>query len=147
MASFNRTILLGNLTRDPEVRQSQSGTTVCKASIAVNDRVPDGSGGYRDEASFFDMVIFGKQAESFERFFSKGRPVLVEGKLRQNRWEDRESGQKRSKIEVVVDRWHFVDSRESGRDSAPAPAATQTDAGGSGFPAAADFGGGDDVPF
>ncbi len=89
MASFNRVILMGNLTRDPELRQAQSGTTVAKAGLAVNERLPDGQGGYKEQASFIDLVLFGKQADSFGKWFQKGRPVLVEGKLRQSTWEDK----------------------------------------------------------
>ncbi len=149
MASFNKVILMGNLTRDPEVRQAQSGTYVARAGLAVNNRVPDGQGGWREEPTFVDLVLFGRQAESFGRWFQKGRPVLVEGSLRQSRWEDKETGQPRSKLEVIVDRWHFVGGREDARGGAPRPAAavpgeeTQTAPE---FPAAEDFGP-EDVPF
>jgi len=151
MASFNKVILMGNLTRDPEVRQAQSGTYVVRAALAVNERVPDGQGGYRDEAHFFDFVVFGKQAESFSKWFTKGRPVLIEGKLRQDRWEDRETGKKRSKVEVVCDRWHFVggkdDSRGGGGGGAPVrSASTPAPQAEPGFPARDDFVP-DDVPF
>lgn len=153
MASFNRVILMGNLTRDPEVRQAQSGTFVVKAGLAVNDRVPDGQGGWKEEASFFDIVIFGKRGEAFGKFLKKGRPVLIEGKLRQSSWEDKETGQKRSRVEVIVDNWEFVGGREDGGGgggggNAPRQAqpATAPD-----FPGPSDFGGGgsvpDDVPF
>ena len=144
MASYNRVILMGNLTRDPEVRQSQSGTYVAKSAVAVNERVPDGQGGWKEEPSFFDITLFGKQAESFGRWFRKGRPVLVEGKLRQSRWEDRESGQKRSKIEVIVDRWHFVGGgrEEGGGGGAPVSSSAEPPA----FPQRDDFIP-DDVPF
>ncbi|HEX9795077.1 MAG TPA: single-stranded DNA-binding protein [Planctomycetota bacterium] len=111
MASFNKVILMGNLARDPEMRQSQSGTPIATTALAVNDRIPDGSGGYREETSFVNIVIFGKQAESFGKWFQKGRPCLVEGKLRESRWEDKESGKPRTKIEVIVDRWHFAGGR------------------------------------
>ncbi len=168
MASFNRVILMGNLTRDPEVRQAQNGTYITKAGLAVNDRVPDGQGGWKEEASFFDVVIFGKRAEAFGRFLRKGRSVLIEGKLRQGRWEDKETGQKRSKIEVIVDNWEFVGGRgeDGGGGGAPAPApagaSTQpqqapdfpgpSDFGGSGGQGGQGGGGGgggfpDDVPF
>jgi single-strand DNA-binding protein len=156
MASYNRVILMGNLTRDPEVRQAQNGTYICKASLAVNERVPDGNGGYREEPSFIDMVIFGRRGEAFGKYMQKGRPVMVEGKLRQSRWEDRESGQKRSKLEVIVDDWNFVGGREEnqggggnygGRERSAAPQTASSD-----FPGPSDFGGGgggmaDDVPF
>ncbi|MBC8327438.1 MAG: single-stranded DNA-binding protein [Planctomycetes bacterium] len=149
MASFNKVILMGNLTRDPEVRQAQSGTYVVRCALAVNERIPDGEGGYRDETHFFDFVVFGKQAESFSKWFTKGRPVLIEGKLRQDRWEDRETGKKRSKVEVVCDRWHFVGGKEDARGDGSSPAvrsaapSAQADPG---FPARDDFVP-DDVPF
>jgi len=143
MASYNRVILMGNLTRDPELRQSQKGTFIARAGLAVNERIPNGEGGWRDEVSFIDLVCFGKQAESFAKWFGKGRPCLVEGKLRQSSWEDRETGKKRSKLEVIVDRWHFVGGK--GDASAAGPASTEAPAE-AGFPSAGDFVP-DDVPF
>ncbi|MCH2101980.1 MAG: single-stranded DNA-binding protein [Planctomycetes bacterium] len=160
MASFNRVILMGNLTRDPEVRQAQNGTHIVKAGIAVNERMPDGQGGWKDEPSFFDCVIFGKRGEAFSRFMKKGSSCLIEGKLRQGRWQDRETGQNRSKIEVVVDNWEFAGGRgdgQGGGEQSMTPAAAPE------FPGPSDFGGGsaptskggggdgasfpDDVPF
>ncbi len=143
MASYNRVILMGNLTRDPELRQSQKGTFIARAGLAVNERIPNGEGGWRDEASFIDLVCFGKQAESFAKWFKKGRPCLVEGKLRQSSWEDRETGKKRSKLEVIVDRWHFVGGKGDAASGGGAPAGTPAEAG---FPSAGDFVP-DDVPF
>ena len=161
MASYNRVILMGNLTRDPEVRQAQSGTHVAKTGLAINERVPDGQGGWREETSFVDIVVFGRRGEAFGQYMEKGRPVLIEGKLRQSTWQDRETGQNRSKIEVIVDNWEFVGGRGDGRggsgsgggqrggeDSAQprqgAGAGRQPD-----FPSAGDFseGGYGDVPF
>jgi single-strand DNA-binding protein len=146
MASFNRVILMGNLTRDPEVRQAQNGTYIVKAGIAVNERMPDGQGGWKDEPSFFDVVIFGKRGEAFSRFMRKGSSVLIEGKLRQGRWQDRETGQNRSKIEVIADNWEFAGGgREGGQggggggsdmDQMAQTAAPE-------FPGPSDFGGGD----
>lgn len=155
MASFNRVILMGNLTRDPEARQTQSGTTVVNAGVAVNERMPDGQGGWKEEASFFDIVLFGKRGEAFERYMKKGRPVLIEGKLRQSRWQDRETGQNRSKIEVIADNWEFVGGREDGAGGPGGGPPREAHAGSSSspdFPARSDFGGGggglpDDVPF
>ena len=122
--SYNRVILMGNLTRDPESSQSKSGTTICKAGLAVNERMPDGQGGYKDEASFFDAILFGKRAEAFSRFMQKGKPCLIEGKLRQSRWQDKESGKTRSKVEVIVDSWEFVGPKgEDNRGTPSQPAA------------------------
>ncbi|MCH2112903.1 MAG: single-stranded DNA-binding protein [Planctomycetes bacterium] len=154
MASFNKVILMGNLTRDPEIRQTQSGSYVAKAGLAVNESMPDGQGGYREEAHFFDVTFFGRQAESFAKWFQKGRPVLVEGRLNYGSWEDKETGQKRSKVDVVGLRWHFVGG---GRDE---NVGSQQGGGGRGqqvaagsgpeFPERDSFGSGsapDDVPF
>lgn len=152
MASYNRVILMGNLARDPEVRQAQNGTFVAKSALAVNERVSDGQGGWKDEASFFNFVFFGKQAESFGRLFTKGKGILIEGRLREDKWQDKETGQNRSKVEIVADRWYFVGGKADGQGEARGagagaarPAQTAPD-----FPGAADFGGAmaaDDVPF
>jgi len=157
MASFNRVILMGNLTRDPEVRQAQNGTFIAKVSLAVNERIPDGAGGWKEEASFIDIVIFGKRAEAFGRFLRKGKPVLVEGKLRQGRWLDKETQAKRSKLEVIVDNWEFVGGgREEGGGGGGYQQQQQQQPAGNApeFPGPSDFGstpsgGGlpDDVPF
>ncbi|MEM8739252.1 MAG: single-stranded DNA-binding protein [Planctomycetota bacterium] len=116
-SSFNRVILMGNLTRDPEVRYLPNNTAVVDLGLAVNDRYQDKqSGEWVDRPNFIDCTAFGKSAESIGRFFSKGRPILIEGKLRFEQWEDRQSGQKRSKLKVVVDQWNFCDSKGGGGD-------------------------------
>jgi len=115
MASFNRVILMGNITRDPEVRYLPNNTAVVDLGLAVNDRYQDKqSGEWVDRPNFVDCTAFGKQAESIGKFFAKGRPILIEGKLRFEQWEDRQSGQKRSKLKVVIDQWNFCDSRSDG---------------------------------
>lgn len=140
--SYNRVIIMGNLTRDPESRQSKSGTAIVKAGIAVNERMPDGDGGWKEEPSFFDVVIFGKRADAFARFMQKGSTVLLEGKLRQSRWEDRESGANRSKVEIIVDNWEFAGSKQ-GEASSSQPDRV-ADAFGGKAKGAETF---DDVPF
>ena len=150
MASFNRVILMGNLTRDPEVRQSQNGTTIAKTGLAINDRIPDGQGGWKEETSFFDVVIFGKRADAFGRFLQKGKPVLIEGRLKQDRWQDKDSGQNRTKVEVIIDNWEFVGGpRGEERGDSQGCAPQERAASAPGFPGAGDFGGAhvDDVPF
>ena len=102
---------MGNLTRDPEVRQSQSGTAIVKAGLAVNERRPDGQGGWKEQAHFFDITIFGSRGEAFARFNKRGACVLVEGRLNFSSWDDRESGQQRSKVDVVVENWSFTGSK------------------------------------
>ncbi len=118
MASYNRVILMGNLTRDPELRHLPSNMPVVDLGLAVNDRYQDKqSGEWVDRPNFIDCTAFGKSAESISRFFSKGRPILIEGKLRFEQWDDRQSGQKRSKIKVVIDQWSFCDSKSDGGPS------------------------------
>ena len=115
-SSFNRVILMGNLTRDPELRYLPSNMPVADIGLAVNDRYQDKqSGEWVDRPNFIDCTAFGKTAESISRFFTKGRPILIEGKLRYESWEDKQSGQKRNKIKIVVDTWNFCDSN---RDAA-----------------------------
>ena len=105
MSSFNKVILMGNLTRDPELRQTQSGTSVCRFAIAVNRSYNSQDGSSRDETCFVEIDCFGKSAENIAKFFSKGKPILVEGRLRQDSWEDKQSGQKRTKLMVVLERF------------------------------------------
>ncbi len=106
MASYNKVILMGNLTRDPEKRYTQGGTCIVNLGLAVNRRIKRNEE-WVDEVSFFDIVVFGNQAENCAKFLAKGRPVLVDGELQQRRWETPE-GQKRSKIEVVANRVAFL---------------------------------------
>ncbi len=109
MASFNKVILMGNLTRDPELRHTQGGMAICKFGLAVNRRFKDGqSGEWREEATFVDITIFGKRGEAFERYHKKGQQAFVEGNLRLDTWEDKNGGGKRSKLYVVGDNWEFV---------------------------------------
>ena len=115
MASFNKVILMGNLTRDPELRYTASNMAVCKVGMAVNRRVKDQqTEQWREEPTFVDVTIFGKRGEAFEKFHKKGASAFIDGELRFDQWEDRESGQKRSKLYVVAHNWEFVGG---GRDS------------------------------
>ena len=97
MASFNRVILMGNLTRDPELRVTPQGTSVCKINVAVNKQIRMSDGGVKDETSFIDVDAFGRQADVIAKYFIKGRPILVEGRLKLDRWET-QAGEKRSKL-------------------------------------------------
>ena len=115
--SINRVILTGNLTRDVELKSTASGTSVMKFGIAVNDRVKNGkTGEWEDYPNFIDCTMFGKRAESLERYISKGSKVAIEGHLRWSQWE--KDGQKRSKIEVIVDEIELM-SRSDQQSSAP----------------------------
>lgn len=123
---FNKVTLLGNLTRDPETRNTPSGQSVTNFSLAVN-RTWKGSDGSQQEAvSYIDCVAWGKAGEIISQYLTKGRPVLVHGRLDQRSWDDKDSGQKRSKIEVVVEDFNFVDSGSGGGDSAPRAAASSS---------------------
>ena len=113
MPSFNKVILMGNFTRDPELRFLPNNTAVCDMGLAVNDRYQNkATGQWEDRPNFVDCTAFGRTAENISKFFAKGRPIFIEGKLRFEQWEDRQSGQKRSKLKVVVDTWQFVDSKD-----------------------------------
>lgn len=106
MASFNRVILLGNLTRDTECRYIPSGTAVADIGIAVNDRRKSPTGEWFDEVTFVDVTLWGRQAEIAGEFLSKGSPVLIEGRLKLDTWES--EGQKRSKLKVIGERIHLL---------------------------------------
>jgi single-strand DNA-binding protein len=119
MASLNNVVLLGNLTRDPEVRYTPSGTPVATLGLAVNNRMKQGDE-WKDDPCFIDVAVFGKQAESCGEYLSKGQPVIVEGRLRYRTWEGQD-GQKRSKHEVTASRVHFMPkvSRTPGSGGGP----------------------------
>lgn len=140
MANYNKVILMGNLTRDPEVRYAQSGTAIVKFGLAVNRRIQNAEGNWIEEPTFVDITMFGKRGEAFSRFHQKGKAAFLEGHLRFDQWEDKQTGQKRSKLYVVAENWEFVGSGREGGGS-----------GGGGYsdapsyePAAADV---EDTPF
>ena len=124
MASFNRVILMGNLTRDPELRTlPNSRHQVCDFALAVNRRWKDADGSDREEVLFIDCAAFGKTGQTIGESLTKGRPIHIEGRLKFEQWEQ-EDGQRRSKIRVVVEQFRFVDgkpgSEQGQRNSAPA---------------------------
>jgi single-strand DNA-binding protein len=170
MASYNKVILMGNLTRDPELRYTGNNTAVCSFGLAVNRRYKDSqTGEWKEVPTFVDVTIFGSRAEPFSRYHSKGKPAFIEGSLRMDTWEDKTSGGKRSKLYVVADTWEFVGSgrgeqaggyaagAQGGSAGAPGPSGTGAGAWGSagggpeGGPAAREFEGSqadlDDTPF
>jgi len=112
MANFNRVIVMGNLTRDPELRYTPSGAPVTSFGLGINRRFRDSSGTQKDEATFVEIVVWGKQAEVCNEYLGKGRLVLIEGRLRQERWETRE-GESRSALKVVADRIQFLPNGRS----------------------------------
>ena len=97
MASYNKVILIGNLTRDPELRYSAKGTAIAKIGIAVNRRWRNEAGEWQEEVTYVDVDAFGRSAETIGQYLKKGRPIMVEGRLRLDQWEDKNSGQKRSR--------------------------------------------------
>jgi single-strand DNA-binding protein len=121
MASFNKVILMGNLTRDPELRYTPKGTAVAKLGLAVNRSWRNAEGQQQDETTFVDVDAFGKQAETLGQYMQKGRPILVEGRLKLDQWEDKNTGQNRSKLGVILEKFSFVGggSQNGGTTSTP----------------------------
>jgi single-strand DNA-binding protein len=107
MANLNKVFLIGNLTRDPELRVTPKGTAVCSFGIAVNRVYRDEGGNTHEETTFVDIEAWGRQGETISKYLSKGRPVMIEGRLRFDSWESK-SGEKRSKLKVVVDNFQFL---------------------------------------
>jgi single-strand DNA-binding protein len=115
MASYNRVILVGNLTRDPEVKYTTGGTAVTEIGLAVNRSWFDQKANERkEETTFVDVTLWGRQAEVAGEYLSKGRPVLIEGRLQLDTWDDRETGKKRSKLRVVGETMQMLGSRDGG---------------------------------
>jgi len=111
MASLNKVLLIGNLTRDPDVKMLSSGRPVCNFGLALNRSYKDGEGNRKEEVTFVDVECYGPRAEAIGRFFTKGRSIFVEGRLKLDQWESKE-GEKRSAIRVVLDNFEFVDSKQ-----------------------------------
>ncbi|MEO7165793.1 MAG: single-stranded DNA-binding protein [Spartobacteria bacterium] len=111
MANLNKVLLMGNLTRDPEVRYTPKGTAVTELGIAVNRIYSGENGEKREEVTFVDVTVWGRTAENAGEYLKKGRPVFIEGRLQLDSWEDKQSGQKRNKLKVVADNVQFLGSR------------------------------------
>jgi single-strand DNA-binding protein len=130
MAAINRVVLVGNLTRDPELRHTPSGTAVCNLRLAVNTRRKDETGQWVDKPNYFDVTVWGNQGERCAQYLAKGRPVAVDGRLEWREWETPE-GNKRQAVDVVADTVQFLGSRGDGEgggggyipaDATPTPA-------------------------
>ena len=150
MASFNKVILVGNLTRDPELRYTPKGTAIAKFGLAVNRVWTNEAGEKKEEVTFVDIDVFGRTAENVAQYMRKGSPLLVEGRLRLDQWDDKQTGQKRSKLGVVGEIVQFLGSPRATEGGAPAPSrAPAADAHPAAEPAEADAPphAGDDVPF
>ncbi|MCX6896685.1 MAG: single-stranded DNA-binding protein [Verrucomicrobia bacterium] len=150
MANFNKVILAGNLTRDPELRYTPKGTAIAKIGLAINRKWRSESGEMKDETTFVDVDAFGKTAETIGQYLKKGRPILIEGRLRYDTWDDKQTGQKRSKLGVVMDSFQFMDSGNRGdsEGGSPAPRSRPSPAAPATEPVEGDAPHeGDDVPF
>jgi len=121
MASYNKVILLGNLTRDPELRYTPKGTAVARLGLAVNRSYKSETGETKEEVTFLDVDAWGKQAELIAQYLRKGNPLFVEGRLRLDQWDDKQTGQKRSALKVVMENFQFIGGRAEGGQGAPAP--------------------------
>ena len=152
MANFNKVILMGNLTRDPELRYTPKGTAIAKIGLAINRKWKSESGEMKEETTFVDVNAFGKTAETIGQYLKKGRPILIEGRLRYDTWEDKQTKQKRSKLGVLLETFQFLDSgggRGDGGDASAAPSSRPA-AGAAPAPETAEADAppeGDDVPF
>ncbi|HEX9048018.1 MAG TPA: single-stranded DNA-binding protein [Verrucomicrobiae bacterium] len=122
MASFNKVILVGNLTRDPELRYTPKGTAIAKIGIAVNRVWTNEAGEKKEEVTFVDVDVFGRTAENVGQYMRKGRPILIEGRLRLEQWDDKQTGQKKSKLSVVAEIVQFLGSANGGAGEGGAPA-------------------------
>src|SRR3954465_3924070 len=138
-ANINRVVLVGNLTRDPELRHTPNGTAVCSLRLAVNTRRKDESGQWGDKPNYFSVSVFGNQAESCSQYLAKGRPVAIDGRLEWREWQGQDGG-KRESVEIIADSVQFLGSRGDtefgggGNQFVPAGATADT----ADFPAAAD---------
>lgn len=159
MASFNRVILVGNLTRDPQVKYTPSGQAVSEIGMAVSRSWFDKNTNQRKEdVTFVDVTLWGRTAEIAGEYLAKGRPVLIEGRLQLDQWDDKETGQKRSKLRVVGETMQMLGSRQDGGGRGPGgPPASSSDSGpsydsqepqhSSGFEPSPPSDGGGEVPF
>ena len=152
-SNINRVTITGNLTRDPELRSLQSGTSVCKLRVAVNSRRKDGAtGDWVDKPNYFDVTVWGAQGENCANYLFKGRPVAVDGRLDWREWEDKD-GNKRQSIEIIADTVQFLGSRDGGGESSGNGFTPQSDVPADtsdieGEKAGVGSGGGDDdIPF
>ena len=122
MASFNKVILVGNLTRDPELRYTPKGMAIAKIGVAVNRVWTNEAGEKKEEVTFVDVDVFGRTAENVGQYMRKGRPILIEGRLRLDQWDDKQTGQKKSRLGVVAETVQFLGSPAGeGNSSAPRP--------------------------
>jgi single-strand DNA-binding protein len=115
MASFNKVILMGNLTRDPQMRYTPAQQAVADFGLACNRRFKSAQGEDREEVTFVDCTAWGKTAELINQYFTKGKPIFIEGRLKYDQWEDKQGGGKRSKLSVVIENFQFIGGRDGGQ--------------------------------
>src|SRR4051794_40697932 len=146
--NINRVVLTGNLTRDPELRNTPSGTSVCSLRVAVNTRRKDASGNWTDKPNYFDVTVWGAQGENCAQYLSKGRPVAVDGRLEWREWQDQQ-GNKRQSVDIIADPVRFLGSREGGENGGLFPPQSDAPADPGDFdpPPAAAGASDDDIPF
>jgi single-strand DNA-binding protein len=155
MPNYNKVILMGNLTRDPEVKYTSGGTAIAKLGMAINRTWTNKEGQKQEETTFVDVDAFGRQAEVIGQYLKKGRPVMIEGRLKLDQWDDKQTGQKRSKLGVTLEGFQFLDSRGEGGGGggggqgyqSDTPAAGASSASASAPAPAANIPEDDDVPF
>ena len=156
MANLNKVMLMGNLTRDPEVRYTPKGTAVAEVGLAINRYFTAENGEKREETTFVDVTLWGRQAEIAGEYLKKGRPVFIEGRLQLDTWDDKQSGQKRSKLKVVGEGLQLIGAKpgtgggpDTGESSGPPPAQRRRESAPPPKPAAADpdLDAEDDIPF
>lgn len=125
MANLNRVLLIGNLTRDPEIRYTPKGTAVSDIAIAVNRVYSGEDGEKKEEVTFVDVTLWGRQAEVAQQYLKKGRQVFIEGRLQLDTWDDKQSGQKRSRLRVVAENMQMLGSRAEAESSSSATSSSQ----------------------
>lgn len=141
MANFNKVILAGNLTRDPELRYTPKGMAIAKITLAINRQWKTEAGESKEEVTFVDVDSFGRQAETIGQYLKKGSPLLMEGRLKLDQWDDKQSGQKRSRLGVIMESFQFL-GKGDGSQSAPKPTTAAQPESADGKPPEDD-----DVPF
>lgn len=139
MSNINRVVLVGNLTRDPELRETPNGTSVCKLRLAVNSRQKMPNGEWGEKPNYFDVTVWGNQGESAAKYLSKGRPVGIDGRLDWREWESQD-GTKRQAVEIIADSVQFLRGRDDGDQAGFEPTSVSSE---DFAPTGAD----DDIPF
>lgn len=127
MANLNRVLLIGNLTRDPELRVTPRGTACCQFGLAISRKFKDEAGTEREEVTFVDIEAWGKQGETIAKYCTKGRPLFVEGRLRFDQWEDKTTQQKRNKLKIVLEAFQFLGAPRDSSAAAPAAGSAPAD--------------------